>query len=156
MLRPDRLLHPIFWLVLVLVLTGCGKPQHIRILGQIDTASDVNPNDRGRPSPVVVRVYQLRTPGVFQTAEFFSLYDDEVSTLGRDLIAREEMVLEPNENLLYRREMDLETRYVGVIAAFRDLEDARWRSVVQLPEKKRKVPLRITLERLAVSVFVAK
>ena len=40
--------------------------------------ADTNPDGSGRPSPIVVRVYQLKTDGAFKGADFFALYDDEI------------------------------------------------------------------------------
>jgi type VI secretion system protein VasD len=116
----------------------------------------LNPDPGGRPSPVVVRVYQLRSPGAFQNADFFPLYDNEIATLGQNLITpAEEFQLQPDESREYKTELDLATKYLGVIAAFRDLENARWRAFVKLPDKK-KVRLKIKLESLAVSVSTGK
>ena len=149
-------LQATFWLLLIVGLTGCfGGPSAIRIKGSMVASPDLNPDSGGRPSPVVVRVYQLRSPGAFQSSDFFSLYDNEIATLGQNLITREEFELQPGEDREYETEMDLATKYLGVIAAFRDLENARWRAVVKLPDKK-KVRLQIELESLAVSVSTGK
>jgi type VI secretion system protein VasD len=122
----------------------------------METSPDLNPDPGGRPSPVVVRVYQLRSPGAFQNADFFALYDNEIATLGQNLITpAEEFQLQPDESREYKTELDLATKYLGVIAAFRDLENARWRAFVKLPDKK-KVRLKIKLESLAVSVSTGK
>jgi len=48
---------------------------------------DVNPDANGRPSPVVVHVYQLRADGAFRRVEFFELMDDSVKALGEVLIS---------------------------------------------------------------------
>ena len=145
------------WLFLLVGLTGCsGGPSAIRVKGSMETSPDLNPDSGGRPSPVVVRVYQLRSPGAFQNADFFALYDNEIATLGQNLITPgEEFELQPGENRDYKTELDLATKYLGVIAAFRDLDNARWRAFVKLPDKK-KVRLKIKLERLAVSVSTGK
>ena len=46
--------------------------------------ADSNPDATGRPSPVVVRVYQLKTDVAFKGAEFFALFDDDMKVLGPD------------------------------------------------------------------------
>src|SRR5262245_37702072 len=60
-------------------------------------SADTNPDSSGRPSPVVVRVYQLKTDAAFKGAEFFALYDDDQKVLGQELISRDEFVLGPSE-----------------------------------------------------------
>jgi type VI secretion system protein VasD len=121
----------------------------------MEVAEDVNPDPGGRPSPVVVRVYQLRSPEVFKSAEFFAIYDSEVATLGQTLVRRDEFELEPGAKSDYGHEIDPSTKYIGVLVAFRDLDNARWRSFVKLPDEK-KIYLRIDLDSLAVSVATGK
>jgi type VI secretion system protein VasD len=101
----------------------------------ISVSEDANPDSNGRPSPVVVRVYQLKTDAAFTASEFFPLFDDEQKVLGPELISRDEFVLAPAE----RRTLDValsgETRYVGAIAAFRDIRNSEWRVLVPAPRK---------------------
>ncbi len=141
--------------LLVMGGAGCGKKgaRPTRVDAGITAVADLNPDAHGRPSPVVVRVYELKTLSVFENADFYALYDEELATLGADLLAREELEIRPGEKRKYERTVDLRARYLGVIAAFRDLENARWRSHVKLGGKKR-VSLQITLDRAAVSVDV--
>src|SRR5262245_51255733 len=98
-------------------------------------SADVNPDATGRPSPVVVRVYQLRTDAAFLTAEFFPLFDDDRKALGAELISRDEFVLAPAEKRTLDVTVAADTRFVGAIAAFRDIRNAEWRGVVPSPRK---------------------
>src|SRR6185436_10305384 len=59
-------------------------------------SADTNPDRSGRPSPIVVRVYQLKTDAAFSGADFFALYDDDQKVLGAELITRDEYVLNPS------------------------------------------------------------
>lgn len=101
----------------------------------VAASADANPDSTGRPSPVVVRVYQLRADAAFSGADFFALFDDEQKVLGAELISRDEFVLAPAE----RRTLDVvvagQTRFVGAIAAFRDIRNSQWRMVVPAPRK---------------------
>jgi len=149
-------LWPLAALLAALLVAGCqDKPVNVRMDGNILAALDINPDNNGRPSPTVVRVYQLKSADAFQKADFFSLFDQEKSLLGENLIAREEMDLRPGEKREFKRDMKPETRYVGVVAAFRRINDARWRSIVRIPEKVKSVNLAIKLTRLGVSVGIA-
>jgi type VI secretion system protein VasD len=96
-------------------------------------AADVNPNAEARPSPVVVRIYQLRADGAFQKAEFLSVFDDEQGTLGAELITRDEFVLVPAETRTLAVTLAPETRFVGALAAFRDFRGSEWRAVIPAP-----------------------
>jgi len=61
----------------------------------IVVTADVNPDAAGRPSPIVVRLYQLKEEGAFNGASYFALADKEQATLGPSLESREEYELQP-------------------------------------------------------------
>src|SRR5262245_21275301 len=63
----------------------------------ITVSPDANPDRNGRPSQVVLRVYQLKTDAAFLAAELLPLYDDEQKVLGQELISRNEFVLQPSD-----------------------------------------------------------
>jgi type VI secretion system protein VasD len=88
---------------------------------------DVNPDVRGRASPLSVRIMELRSRSAFDAADFFSLYDREQATLGTELLAKEQYILRPGDTQGYTRKAQGETRFLGVVAAYRDLEGSNWR-----------------------------
>lgn len=120
-----------------LLMGGCAaKPaKPVPARAQIEVSADVNPDAEGRPSPLVVRLFQLRDGGEFTAADFFALYEKEKETLGASLISREEYVLAPGETRSLELPLDAEARFVGALAAFRDIRAARWRALTQSPEK---------------------
>ncbi|KQU86781.1 type VI secretion protein [Variovorax sp. Root318D1] len=120
-----------FGLVLAgVLLAGCApKPVVTTVSITLVAGADANPDARGRASPLTVRVYALKSPGPFEGADFFSLFEKDQATLGAELVQREEMLLRPGET----RKLDLtlppDAKAIGVMAAFRDLDRARWREV---------------------------
>ncbi len=117
----------------------------------IETSPDTNPDASGRASPVVVRVYQLRTDASFRAAEFFPLFDDDEAVLGEGLLSRDEYVLAPSESKTIEVSVSPETRFVGAIAAFRSIRDAQWRSIVAASPGG---GLRISVERARIALSV--
>ncbi|MDM0044978.1 type VI secretion system lipoprotein TssJ [Variovorax dokdonensis] len=117
------------------LLAGCAgdKPPVVTQLTlDVAAAADLNPDARGRASPLTVRVYALKTPGPFQTADFFSLYDKDTATLGAELVKREEFQLAPGQKKSLQFTLPPEAKSVAVMAAYRDLERARWRDLKPL------------------------
>lgn len=143
------------WLLLtsIMALTAGCRSSPPLLQGSIKAAQTTNPDLRGRPSPVVVRIYELRALGAFNGADFFSLFEKEAETLDGDLIGREEYDLRPGETRPYRRQLQPDTKFIGVAAAFRDLENARWRQAAPVPAK-RGVALTVGVEALAVTMVV--
>jgi type VI secretion system protein VasD len=131
------------WLVTalcILAVAGCGgKPPKIEIPQApppkppakldltIKTAGNAN-----QSRPIVVRVYELKADGGFSGADFFSLYDDEAAVLADSLVARQEMSLAPGQSRSFSKALSPDTRYIGVLGAFRDIDSAQWRRVVPL------------------------
>lgn len=89
---------------------------------------NLNPDATGRPSPVILRIYELRSLAAFNRADFFSLYEKDREQLGPDLVNRDELPMFPGAAPQAITTLKSDTRYLGVIAAFRDIERARWRA----------------------------
>jgi type VI secretion system protein VasD len=128
--------------LLAVALTGCAKPPKpppppppkppSTLSIRIAATAMLNPDARTRPSPVVLRVYELKSTSQFESADFLSLYDKDQATLGADMVARDEIVLQPSEVKTLSRLLNPDTKFVAAIAAFRDLERARWRGWVPI------------------------
>ena len=115
------------------------------VQASVEALANVNPDARGRPSPVVVKFYELKSLAVFDSADFFSLFERDREILGAELVAREEFQLVPGDRRTFERTLQPDTRYLGVVAAFRDLERSVWRAAVPVTPNKT-VPLAIKLD----------
>ncbi len=139
---------------LILVLAACGgdrQPDPTEVMVTMSAASDVNPDRNDRPSPIMVRVYELRSAGVFESADFFGLFEQDQQVLGSDHVNRWEFQLEPGERINLDAEFRSDSGYLGVVAAYRDVEHARWRAFA--PIRAHQVnDLEVVLERLEVVV----
>ncbi len=98
---------------------------------------DVNPNAQGRPSPVVVRLFDLGATQAFDGATFQTLFDRPADSLRRDLLAMEEIVLRPGDIQERNRDLKADVRALGVAAAFRDMQGAIWRVTVPVRPGRR-------------------
>ena len=100
------------------------------------TSSRVNLDAKKRSTPVLVRIYALKNLAAFNAADFFSLYEHDQQTLADSLIAREEIILRPGETKSIPIIKADQAAYVGVIAAFRDINHASWRTNAQLKAER--------------------
>jgi type VI secretion system protein VasD len=114
----------------------------------LSATADVNPDATGKASPIVVRVYKLKGDTAFSGADFFALFDDDMKVLGPDLIGRDEYVLTPSEQRTVEVVVPKTARFVGVIAAFRDIRNSQWRVLVPAPLKKNDVTLSVERARV--------
>ena len=123
--------------LMILGLVACGgddppppeapPPPKIASL-TIKAAANTNPNGAGVPSPVVVHIYQLTSTTSFAETDFFQLQQDAAEALDDELISSEVFVLLPGGVEVYQRELGEDVRFLGVVAAFRDLGAGKWRS----------------------------
>ena len=140
-------------LLMMAVLAGCAKapppPTVVKVV--VSAQGNVNPDARNRPSPVTVRIYGLKSRAIFDTADFFSLYEKDKETLGGDLVFKEEFQIMPGETKPLDKLVPPEAAHLAVFAAFRDLERAEWRRVVTVVPQKTST-LQVNLNRSSVTV----
>ena len=132
--RPIPPARALAMLAVLALLAGCSTLSPYSRLTKLDLALSagerVNPDLNGRPSPVVVRLFELKHPVAFENADFFSLYERPKETLDPDLELR------PGERVELKLSVGEGSRYVGVLAAYRDLGEASWRYVVPVTAKE--------------------
>ena len=153
-------LVPLSVFLLASLISGCAgkifedKPPKVVI--QINASPELNPDIQNRPSPIVLRIYTLKTGDIFKNADFFAIYEQDAEILGDSMTSREELEIPPGENRVFeKRELPKESRYIGVIAAYRDLDNAVWRGIINTPVDKTTY-IDITLEKLTLTVTKGK
>ncbi|WP_117190040.1 type VI secretion system lipoprotein TssJ [Rhizobium terrae] len=132
-------------------LAACGgvpKPTPVEVTINADAA--VNPGETRLASPVVIRIYELKSLKAFNNATYFD-FDDEAKLLGADLISSREFEMLPGTEKKYDREISSEAAYIGVVASFRDMQSAQWRDSVEL-EKESQNRFMIYVTSLAIRI----
>jgi type VI secretion system protein VasD len=138
--EPMRKLLPVFaWILVLHFQAGCGAakvpaetapaPIDVTITGD----AKMNPDDREQSLPTVVRLYQLRSAGKLENAEFDQLYRQPKDVLGEDLIMVEEVVLAPGTTVRRQVERDRAAKVLAAVAVVRRPSGKTWRAVVDLP-----------------------
>jgi type VI secretion system protein VasD len=142
-------------------LTGCAdipipfmKPDPTAIDAKVVASLQANPDARKRASPVVVRVYELKSRAQFDATDFITLFEHDKDVLGSELVARDEFVLRPGETKDLAKLPAPETKFVAVLVGFRDLEKARSRAVTAvLPNVSNRWLIKI--DALSVAILPA-
>lgn len=139
------------------LLVGCGgappPPPPTVASVALAAATNVNPDAGGAAAPVAVRVYQLASTATFDTADFFQLYQNDQSVLGADMLGREEVVLAPGAAQQLTVEMKPGAKFIGVVAAFRDIQNAKWRGSAAPPANQTS-QVQISVNGLNVDVVI--
>ena len=136
-------------LPLLAALAACSSPPPIPlpppppkptiVAAVLEASANVNPDARKRASPIVIRIYELKSSASFDAADFLSLYERDQATLAAEMGSREEFVLRPGESKPWEKIAGEDVRFIGVIAAFRDIESARWKAKVPVKANARNV-----------------
>ena len=133
-----------------LLCAGCASPPKPTLVSAtLQAGATVNPDAHKRASPLVVRVYELKSAAAFEAADFVSLYERDQATLAAEMAAREEFVLRPGETRPWEKTVAPDAKFIGVIAAFRDIERARWKTLVAIKPNVKNV---ITIQAGEISV----
>lgn len=129
--------------VLAVALAACSSPppppKPTVVAATVQASANVNPDARKRASPVVVRIFELKSSAAFDAADFLSLFERDQATLAAEMGSREEFVLRPGDSKPWEKKLDPDVRFIGVIAAFRDIEHARWKVLVPVKPNARNV-----------------
>lgn len=103
----------------------------------MDIEGDVNPDNDGRASPVVVRVFMLADDRQFSREDFLNLYENADSRLGKDLLNT--IILKefaPGEQRIEKLELTPEVKYIGLLAEFVRYQEADALMLLPITEHK--------------------
>ena len=151
-------------ILLVLLLIGCNtspeksdEPEKREALDRVIDAKfsaslQVNPDVNNRPSPIVVRVFELKNLGNYSESDFYGLFENYESILGGDILSSEQFNLNPGDTQVWKKNAAPETQYIAVIAAFRDINQAMWRDSMIIPVEKN-LQLLIYVDKLSISIW---
>jgi type VI secretion system protein VasD len=96
-----------------------------------DVGPDVNPDDNGKPAPVFVRLYELKSTTMFDKAGFIELYERDEELLGADFAGKHVLKpFRPGENRVERMVLGKDTRYVGLYVEFLRYKGSHYKAVV--------------------------
>lgn len=99
-----------------------------RLSALIEASSDVNPDFNGEPSPVFVRIYELKSASAFNASTFQGIFESEAETLGTEVINRETVVLKPGTSSSVTMTLQPGSAMMGVVASYQDIDGSTWRA----------------------------
>ena len=155
----NSVIRPIFisflTVTLLALLSACaGGPPPREPLGiQIAATADVNPDMEGRPSPVILHVMELNSTEQFNRLDYMGLTQPSGAALGAELLGKNQVVLQPGESKSLPMELNPQTTVIGLVAGYRDIDNAAWRKTVPITQGATK-GISITLEQTQIVTAV--
>lgn len=94
-------------------------------------AADINPDDKKTPSPLFIRLYELKSPKVFERATFLELFERDKEVLGGDMLGKQQLKrIKPGEDVELSFVVDEKTQFVGLFAEFLQYKNSNYRVVI--------------------------
>lgn len=131
----------VLFVFMVLILTGC-QSNKSAVGGYLDldtdlkieffVDSDINPDDNGTPSPLFLRLYELKSDKMIKKADFIDLYEQDKKTLGADMIGDVHKLkrFRPGEGRIEHFVLGKNTYYVALYAEFLDFKESGFKLVI--------------------------
>ena len=92
--------------------------------------ADINPDDKNKPSPLFIRLYELKETKMFNRADFIGLYERDKEVLGADFIAKQELKrLVPGKSREEKFVLSKDTKYIAIYAEFLNYKAAKYKII---------------------------
>lgn len=125
----DKLIR---WMMIgfIMLLTGCGnspsgsKIKELTVIVSADKNSNLN--EKGQPAPLSVAFYALTSVDQFENSDFFAFSETRNSELLESSKKIYEGFFQPGEKRKITLSPEEKTVAVGVVAAYRDIDNADW------------------------------
>lgn len=138
------------------LLSACagGPPKRKALDMQITTTADVNPDMQGRPSPIILHIMELNSTEQFNRLDYMGLTQPSGAALGAEMLGKNQVVLQPGESRTLPMELNPLTTAIGLVAGYRDIDNAAWRKSIPITQGKTK-GISITLEQTQIVTTVS-
>jgi type VI secretion system protein VasD len=100
----------------------------------VSASADINPGPSGKAAPLSITLYVLRSPGKFQSLDYFGLKDRGSSELASDLVTSSSVSVRPGEKKTVSLTAGPDAGYIGVAAGYREIDSANWRAQTDIGE----------------------
>lgn len=95
--------------------------------------ADINPDDKHQPSPLFIRLYELKSTKMFNRADFIGLYERDKEVLGADFVAKQELKrLLPGTVREEKFVLNKETKYIALYAEFLNYKASKYKIITPI------------------------
>ena len=110
------------------------KPCDVQVVTlNIYAADNINPNERGNPRPVLVKLYQLKNDVRMENATYDEILLKDKDTLGEDFAKVDELEVFPNDLVQVKFERMKEASVLAGVALFHSPRGTSWKTFYAFP-----------------------
>ena len=93
--------------------------------------SDINPDELDTPSPLFIRMYELKTAKMMRRADFIEIYERDKKVLGADMVKVHKLKhFKPGESRTEHFVLQEDTNYVALFGEFLEFKDAKYKLII--------------------------
>jgi type VI secretion system protein VasD len=122
-------------LCLFALLSSCATTHKLTEPLQLNiaVAANANPDDRGRPSPVVVNIFDLNKPQRFRNADYLALLATPRKILRGDMLGVHRInAIAPGSERTLQLAVDAQANHIGIVAELVDFSSVDARATLAL------------------------
>lgn len=98
-------------------------------------AADINPDEGKKPSPLFIRLYELKSTKMFKQVNFIDLYERDKEVLADDMIGVQKLKrIRPGEDREDNLVLDEKTKFVGLYAEFLRYKNAKYKLIIPVTQ----------------------
>lgn len=144
----------LIYIFFVLVACSSTTENTVDFNYSITASADINPDIAGRPSSVIVRIYQLSNKVNFENSSYDALFESNHNALGAEYITLDEYLIDPNSRKEVELKISENAKYIGVVVGYRSTDMVTWRTVKAVPKESfwKDSGIEIKIDKLSVRV----
>ncbi len=120
----------------------------------VRSTKDINPDISGKPSPVRLQIYQLKSDHLFMNTDYYSLNSDPKEALGTTYISHEEYEVLPDAwTPIKKMALNSKAEAIGVLAFFNDMDNSEWRTTENVESQGKDYDYLIQLNRKNIRII---
>jgi len=135
-----KLVKSVYVILFMLLAVSCST-MNTKIGGMLNLDTDldvtfkaddnINPDENSTPSPLYIRMYELKSDKQFKNADFIDLYEHDKEVLGADMLGKQRLKrLIPGERREKNFVLNPQTHFVGLFAEFQKYKDSTYKVII--------------------------
>lgn len=122
-------------ILLSIIISACSVKESKIAISHINNS---NFNNNGEEVPILIYLYELKSPNQFEIANIKDLVYQSDKVLGKDLISISKYQVIPDTTINLRSVVIKDVPFVGVVAVYSNIANKDWKQVIDMNKYARK------------------
>ncbi|MBX2809311.1 MAG: type VI secretion system lipoprotein TssJ [Cellvibrionaceae bacterium] len=100
----------------------------------IEASTHANMDNNNRPSPIQIKIYELRSRSTFDNLDFDRAFYHAATLLSDQLLSEASYTIQPGELIKHRVNLQKKAKFIAISASFIDIDNARWKHIYKIKD----------------------